>query len=118
MILLTKLRQLGYQLYKPAAVMIRIYALNGHAIWRLAFGHQPAGVYQNRSRAVYWDSKNVFGETVTSSLCFYTLTAGEFTTLEADASELKLIHSLVGMWKFIGCKFSIPGTCHNISYLR
>ena len=68
-----------YQLSKPAAVMITIYASNGHVVRQLALGHQPAGVYQSRSRAAYWDGKNAVGEPVASGVYFYTLTAGEFS---------------------------------------
>ena len=68
-----------YQLSKPAAVMITIYAANGHAIRQLALGHQPAGIYQSRSRAAYWDGRNAVGEPVASGLYFYTLTAGDFS---------------------------------------
>ena len=68
-----------YQLSKPAAVMITIYASNGHVVRQLALGHQPAGVYQSRSRAAYWDGKNALGEPVASGLYFYTLTAGDFS---------------------------------------
>ena len=68
-----------YQLSKPAVVMITIYAANGHIIRQLALGHQPAGIYQNRSRAAYWDGRNAVGEPVASGLYFYTLTAGDFT---------------------------------------
>ena len=46
---------------------------------RLALGYQAAGMYQNRSRAVYWDGRNQLGEPVASGLYFYTLTAGEFS---------------------------------------
>ena len=67
-----------YQLSKPAEVMITIYTANGHAIRRLALGHQPAGMYQNHSRAAYWDGRNAVGEPVASGVYFYTLTAGEF----------------------------------------
>ena len=68
-----------YQLSKPAAVMITIYASNGHIIRQLSLGHQPAGVYQSRSRAAYWDGRNAVGEPVASGLYFYTLTAGDFS---------------------------------------
>ena len=46
---------------------------------RLGFGHQLAGTYQDKSRAVYWDGRNAWGEPVASGLYFYTLTAGDFT---------------------------------------
>ena len=68
-----------YQLSKPAEVTITIYAINGQIVRQLALGHQPADIYQTRSRAAYWDGKNKFGEPVASGVYFYTLTAGDFT---------------------------------------
>ena len=68
-----------YQLAKDADVTLHIYAVNGTLVRTLALGHQAAGIYQNRSRAVYWDGRNAFGEPVASGLYFYTLTAGDFT---------------------------------------
>ena len=68
-----------YHLSKDADVTLHIYAVNGILVRALPLGHQPAGVYQNRSRAAYWDGKNAFGEPVASGVYFYTLTAGDFT---------------------------------------
>ncbi len=68
-----------YRLAKEADVTLRIYAIDGTLVRTLALGHQPAGMYQNRSRAAYWDGRNAIGEPVASGLYFYTLTAGEFT---------------------------------------
>ena len=68
-----------YQLEKPADVTVTIYAPNGTLVRTLEVGHQPAGIYQSRARAAYWDGKNAYGEPVASSFYFYTLTAGEFT---------------------------------------
>ena len=68
-----------YQLSKDAEVIITIYAVDGRGIRRLVLGHQPAGIYQSRSRAAYWDGRNEFGEPVASGVYFYTLTAGDFT---------------------------------------
>ena len=68
-----------YQLAKPAEVTLTIYDMNGEIVRRLALGHQTAGMYQSRSRAVYWDGRNQLGESVASGLYFYTLTAGRFT---------------------------------------
>ena len=68
-----------YQLAKSAEVTLTIYAVNGQVVRRLALGHQAAGIYQSKSRAAYWDGKNLFGEPVASGLYFYTLTAGDFT---------------------------------------
>ena len=68
-----------YQLAKPADVTLTIYNINGHVVRVLDLGHQPAGIYQYRSRAAYWDGKNEVGESVASGIYFYTLTAGDFT---------------------------------------
>ena len=68
-----------YQLAKDAEVTLTIYAIDGQVVRRLVLGHQPAGIYQTRSRAAYWDGRNAFGEPVASGVYFYTLTAGDFT---------------------------------------
>ena len=68
-----------YQLAEPAEVTLTIYDLSGQLVRRLAIGHQTAGMYQSRSRAVYWDGRNQLGESVASALYFYTLTADEFS---------------------------------------
>ena len=68
-----------YQLAKPANATLTIYAVDGQIVRRLALGHQPAGWYQTRSRAVYWDGRNEFGEPTTSGVYFYTLTAGDYS---------------------------------------
>ena len=68
-----------YQLSEASDVTVSIYAVDGSLIRTLALGHQPAGLYQRKSRAAYWDGRNAFGERVASGLYFYTLTAGDFT---------------------------------------
>ena len=68
-----------YHLSEPADVSVSIYSVNGKLVQTLVLGHQPAGVYQNKSRAAYWDGRNAFGERVASGLYFYTFTAGDFT---------------------------------------
>ena len=68
-----------YHLAKEADVTLHIYAVNGTLVRTLTLGHQPAGIYQNRSRAAYWDGRNAFGEPVASGVYFYTFTAGNFT---------------------------------------
>ena len=68
-----------YQLAESAEVTLTIYDINGQLVRRLELGHQAAGMYQSRSRAVYWDGRNQLGEPVASGLYFYTLTAGDFT---------------------------------------
>ena len=68
-----------YQLAKPTEVTITIHAVDGQMVRTLLLGYQAAGMYQNRSRAAYWDGKNEFGEPVASGVYFYTLTAEDFT---------------------------------------
>ena len=68
-----------YQLAQASSVQICIYAASGALVRTLDLGHQYAGIYQNRSRAVYWDGKNEIGEPVASGVYFYTLTASDFT---------------------------------------
>lgn len=68
-----------YQLAKSAKVTVSIYATDGTLVRTLTLGHQPAGVYQSKSRAAYWDGKNELGEPVASGVYFYTLKAGNFT---------------------------------------
>ena len=68
-----------YQLAESAEVTLTIYDMNGHLVRRLTVGHQAAGMYQSRRRAVYWDGRNQLGEPVASGLYFYTLTGGKFT---------------------------------------
>ena len=67
-----------YQLAEPNAVTLQIYAVNGELVRTLDVGHQPAGRYQNRSQAAYWDGKNEVGESVASGVYFYKLIAGDF----------------------------------------
>ena len=68
-----------YQLATDANVQIGIYAVNGTLVRTLDLGHQPAGLYHQRSRAAYWNGKNELGESVASGVYFYMLTAGDFT---------------------------------------
>ncbi len=68
-----------YQVSEPAEVTLRIYSVNGVLVRTLALGQTPAGIYQSRSRAAYWDGRNDVGESVASGIYFYTFTAGDFT---------------------------------------
>ena len=68
-----------YQLSEPAEVSLRIYTPDGKIVQSFMLGYQNTGIYKNRSRAIYWNGKNNFGEPVASGLYFYTLTAGDFT---------------------------------------
>lgn len=68
-----------YQLAAPSDVSISIHAADGKLVRTLTLGQLPAGTYENRSRAAYWDGKNALGESVSSGLYFYTLTTGNFS---------------------------------------
>ena len=68
-----------YQLATAADVTLTIYSVDGTVVRALSLGHQPAGMYQTRSRAAYWDVRNNLGEPVASGVYSFTLTAGEFT---------------------------------------
>ena len=68
-----------YQLAETTDVTIRIYATSGESVRTLVLGSRPAGIYQSRGQAAYWDGKNAFGEPVASGIYFYTLSAGRFT---------------------------------------
>ena len=76
-----------YQLAEPAEVTLMIYDMNGKLVRRLAIGHQAAGMYRSRSRAMYWDGRNQLGESVASGLYFYTLTAGRVLSDAANADS-------------------------------
>ena len=68
-----------YRLAEDAFVTLSIYDGIGQVVRTLDIGHQVASIYESRSKAVYWNGRNAFGETVASGIYFYTLTAGDFS---------------------------------------
>ncbi len=62
-----------YHLATPSQVEITIYDTRGTVVRHLDLGHQQAGYYTSRSRAVYWDGCNDIGEKVSSGIYFYQL---------------------------------------------
>ena len=68
-----------YHLASAADVTLIIYDVKGGLVRQLELGHQMAGYYTDRSKAAYWDGRNDVGESVASSVYFYTLTAGDFS---------------------------------------
>ena len=68
-----------YELAETAEVTVSIYAADGKLVRTLALGQLPAGIYQTRTRAAYWDGRNAQGEPVASGIYFYTLQAGDFS---------------------------------------
>ncbi|MYG05113.1 hypothetical protein F4167_00480, partial [Candidatus Poribacteria bacterium] len=47
-----------YQLAAPCKVTIEIHAIDGSLVRVLSLGHKATGIYQNRTRAAYWDGRN------------------------------------------------------------
>ena len=70
-----------YHLAKDADVTLTIYDMSGQVVRQFALGHQAAGRYQSRSRAVYWDGRNEFSEQVASGVYFYHLSADDFSAM-------------------------------------
>ena len=68
-----------YYLAEDADVNLRIYALSGELVRDIDVGHQTAAKYDTRSKAIYWDGRNSFGEQVASGVYFYSLSAGDFS---------------------------------------
>ncbi len=68
-----------YQLAQPAEVTVSIHTADGKLVRTLALGQLPAGVYQDKDRAAYWDGTNEQGESVASGVYFYTFKAGDFS---------------------------------------
>ena len=68
-----------YQLSEAAEVTVTLHSSDGKLVRTLELGQVPAGIYQSRSRAAYWDGRNGQGEPVASGVYFYTLRAGDFS---------------------------------------
>ena len=68
-----------YRLAEDAFVTLIIYNGAGQVVRTLDIGHQRAAFYESRSKAIYWDGRNEFGEQVASGLYFYHLSAGDFS---------------------------------------
>ena len=62
-----------YELEDDADVQLTIYDTKGVLVRQFELGHQMAGYYTNRRRAVYWDGKSEMGERVASGIYFYHL---------------------------------------------
>ena len=68
-----------YELAEAAEVTLTIHAADGQLVRTLDLGTLPAGAYQSKPRAAYWDGRNEHGEPVVSGVYFYTLQAGDFS---------------------------------------
>ena len=77
-----------YRLAKDAEVTLTIYDAKGEVVRTFALGHQSAGAYETRNKAVYWNGRNDFGDPVASGIYFYTLSTDDYSSTR-KASILK-----------------------------
>ena len=68
-----------YRLSSPSEVSISIYDVRGRLVGIIDMGYRPAGFYDSKPKAAYWDGRNAFGEVVASGIYFYTFQAGDYT---------------------------------------
>ena len=68
-----------YRLGKDAEVTLTIYDARGDVVRQFDLGYQPAGTYETRSRAVYWNGTNDFGKTVANGVYFYSLSTSDYS---------------------------------------
>ena len=71
-----------YHLREDNEVIIRIFDMRGELVREFDLGFRPAGLYTNQDRALHWDGTNDAGETVSSGVYFYNITAGEFSAVK------------------------------------
>ena len=70
-----------YRLSESASVRVSIYSLSGKLVRTLELGVKNPGTYTDKERAVYWDGRNENGETLSSGVYFYHLSAGTFAAV-------------------------------------
>ena len=68
-----------YRLAEDAVVTLTIYDTAGQVVRSIDVGYKPAAVYESRSKAIYWDGRNEFGEQVASGVYFYHLSTGDYS---------------------------------------
>jgi hypothetical protein len=68
-----------FKLKEASSTSITIYDVHGRVVRQLKLGSVPAGTYQTKAKAAYWDGTNDMGERVASGIYFYHLKAGEFS---------------------------------------
>jgi hypothetical protein len=66
-----------YDLAIDANVTIEIYNITGHIIKRIDLGHQAAGHYRDRSKALSWNGRSDNGERVANGIYYIKFTANE-----------------------------------------
>ena len=70
-----------YQLAEDSPVTISIYNAKGELVRTLNLGYQSAGIYIAKSKAAYWNGKDNLGEKVANGVYFYSLQAGNFSSM-------------------------------------
>jgi flagellar hook assembly protein FlgD len=68
-----------FHLADDADVTIRIFDIRGKQIRAIHLGQTPAGYYETRGNAAFWDGRDSYGQGVSSGIYFYNLTAGTFS---------------------------------------
>lgn len=68
-----------FRLAEDASVALTIYESTGRLVRTIEIGFTPAAIYESRSKAIYWDGRNNFGEQVASGIYFYHLDAESFS---------------------------------------
>jgi len=64
-----------FRLAEDSAMTLTIYDMKGKSVREIEVGYRPAGVYESREKAIYWDGRNQVGEHISSGIYFYQLTA-------------------------------------------
>ena len=67
-----------YQLASDSRILITIYDVSGRQVRVLDLGVQPKGAYVTKDKAAYWDGKNDAGESVSSGIYIYQISAGTY----------------------------------------
>ena len=70
-----------YRLAEDATIKVSIYDAKGRTVRVIDLGHQPAGSYLHKDRAVYWNGRNNSGEKVASGIYYYQLQSGHFSAI-------------------------------------
>jgi hypothetical protein len=70
-----------FKLAEGGKVTITIYDVHGQLVRTLSLGYVPAGIYQTKVKAAYWDGRNEVGEHMASGVYFYRLQSGKFSAM-------------------------------------
>jgi hypothetical protein len=68
-----------FKLKESSDVSITIHDVRGRIVRKLDLGYIPAGIYQTKAKAAYWDGTNDIGERVASGVYFYHLKSEGFS---------------------------------------